>query len=232
MSSPAVALSPFKVAVGRRGTSLLRLELVSIHGQAHTASWFTPIKSSFNQDLVESLFFCLLLDKSRSWNHHRMNSICDLAAHCNSGHIANVFNTAVSTGSNKYLFNGDAFQFLSFFQSNVFQCSFHSVPSGFTISILQQWHISRHRSDILWAGPPRNCRCNILGINDNSVIVFSSVITFQGLPVCDSIVPCFSDWTHGSSLEVVVGDLIGCDDSGTCSRFNGHVGDTHSCFHT
>src|ERR1700723_24304 len=72
--APALALTPFEVAIRRAGASLTRLQHVGIHREAHAASRFAPLEARFGEDSVEAeaLRFSFYLLRAR--HNHRVNS--------------------------------------------------------------------------------------------------------------------------------------------------------------
>jgi hypothetical protein len=68
-------LPPFEVPVAGRCATLPRLKHISIHGKAHAAAGFPPLKTRFFENSIEAFLFSLLLDQSRSWHHQRMHPL-------------------------------------------------------------------------------------------------------------------------------------------------------------
>ena len=55
MRAALVALAAFEVAVGGRGATLLRLQLVGVHAQTHRTSGLAPLEASRRKDLIQAL---------------------------------------------------------------------------------------------------------------------------------------------------------------------------------
>mmetsp|Transcript_11008 Transcript_11008/g.16626 ORF Transcript_11008/g.16626 Transcript_11008/m.16626 type:complete len:202 (-) Transcript_11008:952-1557(-) len=201
MSSTSITLTPFKIPVRCRCTAFLRLQLIRIHCQTHGASGFPPIKSSFNQNLIQTLIFSLLLYKPRSRYDHGVNSLRNLTSNSYSCHRANVFDTTVRTGSNENLLDGLTLNLLSFFETDILQ---RSGDSSLTCSIMpfrsNQRNISIHRNSILRTRTPSNSRSNVLGINNNLAIIHSIPIALQRRPVLARGIPLLASGTHRSTL--------------------------------
>src|SRR3569833_4456366 len=70
MGAALEALPALEVAVRGRGAALLRLQLVWVHGQAHRAARLAPDETGLDEDLVEPLGLCLLLDDTRARHDH------------------------------------------------------------------------------------------------------------------------------------------------------------------
>ena len=62
MGATAIALTAFKVAVRGRGTVLTGPQLIRIHGQTHRTARFTPVHTSINKYLIQTLSFRLRLN--------------------------------------------------------------------------------------------------------------------------------------------------------------------------
>ena len=54
MRPAATSLPAFKVPVGGGGAALFVFQLIRIHGQAHTASGITPIRTGFMEDAIKT----------------------------------------------------------------------------------------------------------------------------------------------------------------------------------
>ena len=59
MCAAALALSPFEVAVGRRGAALPGGELIGVHAEAHRATRLPPFGARRGENLTEAFLFGL-----------------------------------------------------------------------------------------------------------------------------------------------------------------------------
>jgi hypothetical protein len=73
MGAALEALAALEVAVRGRRATLLGLELVRVHGEAHRAARLAPVESGLDEDLVEALGFRLLLHDPRARDDHRVD---------------------------------------------------------------------------------------------------------------------------------------------------------------
>mmetsp|Transcript_6378 Transcript_6378/g.13298 ORF Transcript_6378/g.13298 Transcript_6378/m.13298 type:complete len:200 (+) Transcript_6378:144-743(+) len=199
MSPSPIALTTFKVTIGRGGTSFLWFEFVRVHGQTHGTSRFPPIKAGGRQDLIQSFFFGLFLDETGPGDHHGVDAVGDFASHGNGGHFSNIFNATIGTRSNKDFFNGYSQQGLSLFQTNVFQGTGHGGLTGRVIAF-QQGDIAGNGSHILGTGTPGNGGSNVLCINNDRLVIFGIFIRHQRFPIGDGLLPFFLRRRHGTTL--------------------------------
>lgn len=81
-------------------------------------------------------------------------------------------------------------------------------------------------------GSPSDGRGNVLGLNEESLVVLGSLVTLEAVPMLDGLVPFFARGRHGASLQVFIGDLVGGNDTGPGAGLDGHVGNTHAGLHT
>src|SRR5262245_6379706 len=77
MRAPFVALPPLEIAVRGRGATLLRLQLVGIHREAHGAARLAPVEAGLDEDLVEAFRLGLLLHQARARHDHRVDARVD-----------------------------------------------------------------------------------------------------------------------------------------------------------
>jgi hypothetical protein len=103
MSSTAGSLTSFKVSVGGGGTPFTRFELVRIHAKAHGATSFTPVETSFDENLVETFSFCLTLDETGTGDHHSVDVGGHFPTKSDTGSGPQVFNTRVGARADKDL---------------------------------------------------------------------------------------------------------------------------------
>src|SRR3546814_10777488 len=66
MRAPALALAAFEITIRGRGAAFPRFEAIRVHGQAHRATRFAPLKPGVQEYLVQPLFFRLHFDQARS----------------------------------------------------------------------------------------------------------------------------------------------------------------------
>lgn len=78
MRATALALTSFEVTVGRGCTAITRTQTIGVHRQTHRAARFTPLKTRFNEDLVQAFFFGLHLHKTRTGHDQ---SLYDIGSH-------------------------------------------------------------------------------------------------------------------------------------------------------
>mmetsp|Transcript_10428 Transcript_10428/g.17278 ORF Transcript_10428/g.17278 Transcript_10428/m.17278 type:complete len:309 (-) Transcript_10428:467-1393(-) len=162
-----------------------------------------------------------------------MNIVSNLTSNRNGGNLTNILNTAIGTTSNKHLVNGSSFNLLPPLQTNIIQRTSHSRLTCIIMSLLiNTGNTPIHGHGILWTSSPRDRRCNILRLDDHSLIKRGTLISLQSLPILHSPIPLLSRRTHGPSLQILKCNLIGGNNPRTSTSLNGHVGNTHSSLHT
>jgi hypothetical protein len=55
-------LPAFEVPIAGGSATFSRLKHIGVHGEAHAAASFSPLKASFFEDSIEAFLFGLLLD--------------------------------------------------------------------------------------------------------------------------------------------------------------------------
>src|SRR5215475_13823403 len=75
MRPAACPLSPFYVPIASGSAPFPRLKHVGIHGEAHAAAGFSPLKACLFENSIESFLFGLLRDQTGSRYHHRMDTL-------------------------------------------------------------------------------------------------------------------------------------------------------------
>ena len=102
MSSAALSLAPFEIAVGGGSAALTRQKLVRVHAKAHGASGLTPVETRGNQYIRDAFFLGLRLYKARSGHDHGfLNVIRNFFALDDFGHFAKVFYPCIGAGTDK-----------------------------------------------------------------------------------------------------------------------------------
>ena len=91
MGAAASPLTPFEVSIAGRSTAFSRLKHVSIHGQAHAATGFAPLKARLFEQAVEPFLFRLFFHQARTGHHHGPYSRGDAPASGQAGCQAEVF---------------------------------------------------------------------------------------------------------------------------------------------
>ena len=69
MRATTGALPAFEIAVAGRGAALAGLKPVGVHGQAHGAAGFTPLKAGSHKNLVQAFALGLLFDQTGAGHH-------------------------------------------------------------------------------------------------------------------------------------------------------------------
>mmetsp|Transcript_12221 Transcript_12221/g.26961 ORF Transcript_12221/g.26961 Transcript_12221/m.26961 type:complete len:434 (-) Transcript_12221:112-1413(-) len=159
-----------------------------------------------------------------------MDTVGHLTSHGNGRHFSNIFNASIGTGSDKHLFNGHSFQRLSFFQTNVFQRPRHGRLSSRVLA-LHGGNGTRHGRHILRRRSPRDGGGNIVGVNDDRLVVFGILVGHERFPIRHGLLPFVGIRCHGSALQIVKRHFVGGNNSRPSPRFNGHVGNGHASFH-
>src|SRR5215472_11204572 len=101
MCTAALALASLEVAIRRAGASLLRLEDIGVHAQAHAATGLAPFKAGLGEDAMQPQRFRLAFDLLRTRHHHRLDVACDLAALDDPGRGLKVKQTGVGARADK-----------------------------------------------------------------------------------------------------------------------------------
>src|SRR5690606_13242816 len=132
VSTPALPLPTLEIAVRGRCAALTRLEAVCVHGEAHRTTRLTPFKARIQEDLVEALFFGLLLDQTGTRHHHRLLYVSRHAAPAHDvGSRTQIFDTRVGTGADEHLVDRNVGDRSVGFQTHVLQGALHAAAAHF-----------------------------------------------------------------------------------------------------
>ena len=80
MRPPLEALPTLEIPVRGGGATLIGLQAVLVHAEAHGAAGLAPVETGILEHLVETFRFGLGLHQARPWNDHGGNTLGDPAA--------------------------------------------------------------------------------------------------------------------------------------------------------
>src|SRR3974390_2455190 len=83
MRARIATLPPFEIAIRSAGAALLRRQNIRVHADAHAAPRIAPFESRLREHLIESFFFRLRLDSSRT-RHDQC--LCDVLCYMLAGY--------------------------------------------------------------------------------------------------------------------------------------------------
>ena len=115
MCSPAFALPAFEVAVAGAGTTFARSQFVGIHRQAHAATSFAPIKTSFFEHFIQAFFFGMHFYFAATRYDHRVYFARHLVTFDNGRRSAEVFDSSIRARSNEDPIDADVLQWCARF---------------------------------------------------------------------------------------------------------------------
>mmetsp|Transcript_27361 Transcript_27361/g.58773 ORF Transcript_27361/g.58773 Transcript_27361/m.58773 type:complete len:430 (+) Transcript_27361:1081-2370(+) len=232
MRPPPVTLPALEVSVGSGCAAFLRLELVGVHGEAHAAPRLAPVESRVHEDFVESLQLGLAFDQSGPRDDHGVHSLRDLTSDGHGGDLANVLDATVGAAPDEDLLDRRALDGRAPLQADVLQRTCDGRLTRLVVALLiDLGNGARDRHGVLGRRAPRDRGRDVLCVDDHRGVVHRSVVGGEGPPVLDGLVPILPLGTHGTSLEVFEGGVVGGDDSRAGSGLDGHVGDGHTGLH-
>lgn len=229
------SLTAFEVAVGGTGAAFLRGENVRVHTQTHGASRLSPLETSICENLVETLGFRLLLNETGSGdNHCALDVGGNLFASNHPGRCPQVFNTSVGARTNKNFVQLNILHGRAGHKTHVLQSTRAGRFTALILKVTRTGDDSRDRNDVLRRGTPGDSRDDILAIDQDGLVVGSTLVGTQVGPVVDGLLPQGTVilWGQGATLEVFKSDLVGCDHACTRTAFNGHITHGHPSLHT
>mmetsp|Transcript_5266 Transcript_5266/g.10699 ORF Transcript_5266/g.10699 Transcript_5266/m.10699 type:complete len:671 (-) Transcript_5266:225-2237(-) len=227
----AVSLAAFEVSVGGGGASFQRLEFVGVHGEAHGAAGFAEVEAGVGEYFVEAFVLGLFFDEAGAGDDHGVDSGGDFAAHGESGHFADVFDAAVGAGADEDFVDGNAENGLSFLETDIFQRTSGRFLSRRIGIVAKDGNGPGYRRHVLRTGSPGDRGRNVLGIDDDRLVIHGALVAVETRPVFHGAVPLLSIGRHGPSLQILEGDLVRTDEAGAGSRLDSHVGDGHAGLH-
>mmetsp|Transcript_63960 Transcript_63960/g.169297 ORF Transcript_63960/g.169297 Transcript_63960/m.169297 type:complete len:585 (-) Transcript_63960:74-1828(-) len=226
--SPLTAL---EVPVRGRGTTLLRQQHVRIHAEAHGTARLAPVETGLLEDHVETLRLRLLLDPARPWDDHRVDAVGDLPSLDDGAHGAQVLDAAVRAGSDEHLVDGNVLHTLPGLQTHVLERLLHA---GSFRGVLHGRGIGHDACDghhILGTRAPGHRGRDLLGVDEELLVVRSTGVGSQRSPVRHGRLPVAPLGREGAALEILEGRLIWCDDASARAGLDGHVANGHPRFH-
>ena len=236
MSSTSRSLTTLEVPVGRRRASLLRLELIGVHSEAHRTSSFPPIPTGSLEDDVETFGLSLLLDETRSRDDHGVdvgrNGGSRRKGEDDGCCCSEILDSRVGAGSEESLVDGDRVDERVRLETHVLKGSFHSCSLDGIRDGRRVGNRTVDGDDVLGRGSPGDGRDDVLGSNVDLDVVLGSRIGDESPPVGFGLIPFVSSLgSERSSSKVVEGDVVGSDHSSSSSSLDGHVADRHPSLH-
>ena len=58
----------------------------------------------------------------------------------------------------------------------------------------------------MWTGSSGNSWGNIVGVDNYCLVKFGAFVTLETVPVFNGLIPFFFQRTHGTTLEILIGD--------------------------
>ena len=89
----------------------------------------------------------------------------------------------------------------------------------------------RDRGDLARIGAPADLRRDVGAVEHERLVVFRAGVGRQRAPAGDRFVEFCTLRRVGSTAEVVVGRVVGCDEAGAGAAFDRHVANRHAVFH-
>ena len=231
MRATAGALAPLEVAVGRRGASFARAQLVGVHRQAHRATGTTPLGTSGGEDFVQSFTFRLLGDGNRAGHDQHLHVVSDTTAAQDVGDDAQVFDAAVGAGADENGVDSDVAQLCAGLQSHVIQRALGGHALGRVTESPRIGDFPRQRCALTGVGPPRHPGRKLRRIDGDDLVECGVVVGYERAPVRDRGVPVAALWSVGAALEEFEGRVVRRNHAGAGTGFDGHVADRHPAFH-
>src|SRR5690348_1972550 len=72
MGAAVFALAAFEIAIGCAGATLVRLQNIVVHADAHAATCIAPLESGSDKNFVEAFGFRLRFHAARTGNDERL----------------------------------------------------------------------------------------------------------------------------------------------------------------
>src|SRR5690348_8440768 len=219
MRAPAITLPAFEVAIGRRGTTLARRELVGIHRQAHGAARLAPFEASRREDLVQALGLGLLLHETRAWNDHRADVRIHGLSLDDTRHLAQVLDARVGARADEHPIERDIGDGLPTFEAHVFE----GALGGAALVLVGYFRRHRHAAGdgdyLLGARAPGHEWRQLGAIELHLAVEMSAVVRMQRLPIAHRLVPGRALRRLGTVLQISEGLVVGRDHAGARTAF-------------
>mmetsp|Transcript_1696 Transcript_1696/g.4480 ORF Transcript_1696/g.4480 Transcript_1696/m.4480 type:complete len:285 (+) Transcript_1696:937-1791(+) len=230
--APATPLPPLEVTVRSRGAPLACHKLVLVHGQAHGAAGFTPLKARRLEDDIEALLLSHLLHNPGA-RHDKCR--CDGGGHFlpvyDRSHSPQVLDTSVGARADEDLVEHDCVELLAGREAHVLQRTHHRCPLVEVGHRGGVGYAAGDGEDILGRSAPRHLRNDVSGVDHHLGVVLRAGVGGEGAPVSDRLVPQLTLGRHGPALEVLEGDVIRSDHASARAGFDRHVADGHTRLH-
>ena len=224
-------LTTLEVAVAGGGATLLGGEDVGVHAEAHGATSLAPLETGLLEDLVETLGLGLVLDETGAGDDEGAFDVGgNLLALDDLGGSAEILDTGVGAGADEDLVNLNVLHLGAGDETHVLD---HATASGLLALGSEGLGVGNNASDgddILRRGTPGDGGDDILAVDEDIDIVLGVGVGGERLPVGDGLVPLVGSVLGGKgpALEVLEGDLIGSDHTGSGTGLDGHIADGHA----
>ncbi|GJC96846.1 flp pilus assembly protein TadG [Colletotrichum higginsianum] len=227
-------LAALEVSVAGGSASLLGGKDIGVHAQAHTAASLAPLKARALKDLVKTLLLGLGLDETGARNDHGALDVgSDLLALDDVGGGAQVLDAGICAGADEDLVDDDIFHGGSGGQAHVLK---HPAAGGLLVlsgESLGVGDTAGNGDDVLGTRAPGDGGDDVLAVDEDVDVVLGVGVGLQRLPVLDGAVPLVRVVLggQGTVLEVLEGDVVGGDHTGSRATLDGHVADRHAGLH-
>lgn len=234
VSATPGTLATLEVTVGGTGTAFLGRENVGVHAQAHGAAGLTPFEARVREDLVKAFGLGLLLNQTRAGDDHGTLDVGgDLLAANNLGGGAEILDTGVGARANENLVDCNVLHGGAGRQAHVFESALAGKLAVLVLEVIGAGNDAVDGDDVLGGGTPGDGGDDVLAVDDDGLVVDGIFVGGQAGPEVDGPGP-FGAVDLGSkrtTLQVIEGDLIGSDHTGTGTSFDGHVAHGHTGLH-
>ena len=230
-------LTALEVTVRGRGAALSRLELVGVHAETHRATSLTPVEAGLLEDDVETLSLGLALDETGAGDDHGVDALSDLGGATvlaggdnDASGRAHVLNTTVRARAEEDLVDLDGLHRLASLEAHVLE-GLLGVLALVGGHLGGNGDVAGDGDDVLGRGSPGDGGDDVLGLELDLNVILGTLVRLERAPVSLGLVPLLASGRERATLEVLEGDLVGGDHTGTGTGLDGHVTDGHTGLH-
>ena len=224
-------MATFEVAVAGGDAVFAGGELVAVHGDAHGAAGFAPIGTGVFEDAVEAFGLGLLFDKLRAGHDHDAHVGIDFAAFEDAGGLAEIGDAGVGATADEHNIDGVDEQGFTCGEIHITQSFAESVTLYGVANGCGIGHVLRDADAHAGVGAEGDHGFERVGVDVNGFVVLGAGIGGELAPDAEGFFPLGAFGCGGATGEILIGGVIGRNETGPRAAFDGHVADGHALFH-
>src|SRR5690606_38669895 len=179
MRAALEALTAFEIAIRGGSATFSRLQAIIIHGKAHGAARLTPVEASFDEYLVETFGFRLLLHQTGARHDHGAHTGSDLLACGHARSVAKILNAAIGAGADEYAVNLDIGHLGAGLQAHIIKSTPLRCTLGLVLDLVWIRNYVGDEDHVFRRGAPGHDRRNLGGVEFDDLVEMRAFVRMQ-----------------------------------------------------